>query len=157
MKKFILSLTAYCFVFLLPACEFSDDKSEKDFLDGKWISADTGFGVDGYLIDTAKDTLTYYYAAGTLNWTDDQIILKGKIVNNSTLSKTSGAITIKIDTASPAYQIIRWQNADGKKISLANAFKMDGKNLCGSAEEAEKEQTIENGYFTFFGDYTVTE
>lgn len=151
--RVILAVSLLAGSLSLTGCDtlFSNDSSSGDpALSGYWESTYDGFEIDG------SNFLQYDDAAKAVSFA-------GTIQGNPNLDKKAGSFTIKItDTGSwgktvGAYYIIMWKNLTDDGVSQSSANNGDftdvKNNGMSTAALAEKEYTIENGYFGYFGDY----
>ncbi len=129
-------------------------------INGTWFGI-PGDYQDAYVINDAEKKLIFYSTIA-----DKTIGYTGNIVTSSNMYEETGFITIQVTESNASwypsvdkYSVIRWQEFNSKDgtIKMAGNYKTDGYSAMDTAEEAEEEFTIENGYYSIFGDYTESE
>lgn len=168
-----LFLTALLVLFVISSCNMSEPKEisdKKENEDEKKEEAEkielplTGYWKDltykdGFeIFDVEPPVFTQYQDENK-----DNKCFKGEIVSVKKESDIVTYITIKI-TESGSYNKTEGEyltiyigdfvgNIVGASLKESSAFKQDGKSTMSTKEEAEKEFTIANGYFAFYGNY----
>ena len=125
-----------------PSGENESAEQENTFINallGTWIS-ETSYGIDSYVITKTKVT----YSSKLEGYPD--YILESDLVDAT-------ASYIYIKTAPDAYTAISYKDLTEASCSMSTAYKQDGKTSTTTLEEAKTEFTVENGYFSFYGEY----
>ena len=157
LKKFgqillvLLLVTASAGIATLTSCDLLGVKSG-DNIAGYWKSS---FG-DGFELYGSAPNLKfkqYDDASKTVSFAGD-------IVNSPSLTASSGYLILKITDGGTwgktvgAYYAVHWKEFTGDTVKQAAAYKGGGSNNgMPTAEAAAAEYTVENGYYTIYGDY----
>lgn len=154
IKRFFLFFPVL-FILLVTSCqpeitdEEDDNNSADTVLTGYWKSS---FG-DGFEVKDGVFT-SYADAAKTVTW-------KGEIIKELTDSKTEGGYVLKVFDSTEEwapfndkYIVIRWKDYSITTVKEAAPYHATKEyNGLDTAEQAEKEYTVLNGYYGMYGDY----
>ena len=150
------------FITVVALCAFGcKTQPEEDFISdlyGKWTSS------FGEVFEISKD----YFKTYGENWSGyegDSIII---ITNEN--DNASGTIFLKYTvSANPDYSYsntapdvgkwyaVSYKNLTQNSVSLSGAYKADGKTSTETIDEAKKEFTVENGYFSYYSECKKSE
>lgn len=110
-------------------------------IDGKWTSS---YG-DGYEIN---GSFFSYNGVGN-DW-----CIQGTIVETVFVTNDFGYIYYtREEDGKIKYFVTSFKDLTEKSIKLSDAYKKDGKTSEASLEAAKAEFTVENGYFSYYGEY----
>jgi len=148
----LLLATAAAGIATLTSCDLLGGKTD-DSLVGYWKSSfGDGFEIYGSYPNTKFKQ--YDDASKTVSFAGD-------IVNSPSLTASSGYLIIKITDGGTwmktvgDYFAVHWKEFTGDTVKQATAYKVGGTNNNGmpTADAAAAEYTVENGYYTRYGDY----
>lgn len=134
------------------SCDLEGSDSSSDSLVGYWKSS-WGDGFELYYENLQLKFKQYDDAEKNLSFA-------GNVVNKPDLTAESGYLIIQITDGGSwgkterYYYAVHWKSFLGDTLKGAAAYKDEGENSgLPTAEEATEEYTVENGYYTFYGDY----
>ena len=152
--RLMVAALAACLV-LLSGCELATSSAD-GALTGYWTSVyGDGFELSGNTL--AGFRYVQYDDA------DRNVSFAGTVVNNPDFDASTGYIIILVtDPGSWAktegsYYAVHWKNLSGSLVASASAFKYGGtyNNGMTTIDGALAEYTVENGYYGYYGEYTL--
>ena len=140
---------AFLITLVLSGC--TTEITAGDTLIGYWKSS---YG-DGFELKSGTPVMYYHY-----NDASKSVSFAGEVVHSPSLKSADGYLTVRITDSGSwnktvgEYLVISWKNFNGSEVSESTPYKAGGASTLGSVSAARDEQTIDNGYFSFYSDCT---